>query len=30
VKQLEKKLVDLDNKRVEKWFKDGALIDAKI
>ena len=30
VKQLEKKLVALDNKRAEKWFKDGALIDAKI
>ncbi len=30
VKQLEKKLVALDNKRTEKWFKDGALIDAKI
>ena len=30
VKQLEKKLVALDNKRAEKWFIDGALIDAKI
>ena len=30
MKQLEKKLVALDNKRAEKWFIDGALIDAKI
>ncbi len=22
--------MDLDNKRAEKWFKDSALIDAKI
>jgi hypothetical protein len=30
IKQLEKKLVYLDKKQAEKWFKEGALIDAKI
>jgi hypothetical protein len=30
VKQQEKKLLALDKKRGEKWFKDSPLIDAKI
>jgi hypothetical protein len=30
LKQLEKKLLTLDNKLDVKSFKDGALIDAKI